>query len=714
MSIKLNTSNDMMLSIVIVNYKSWRHLKKCLNSLAIIDSNELEFEVIVVDNDTDSEERNYFQVKFPEVSFIGNTANNGFANACNFGAKKAKGDYLLFLNPDTVANEEALLKMLNVAVLNPNYGIVSCLQVNEKGLREKQIRFFPQLKTLFGLFRALHKSINKKKLQKKYNSDKKMFFPDWVSGSVVLISRKWFDTVGGWNEDYWMYFEDIDLCKRVSENGGVIALLRDVSIIHNHGGASRINVQTTALTRSQVLISKHIYINIFFRGVSKWLIQLLLLIYIFISSTIKAGLGVFLFFIPKMYLSFVVYKNIMSYYRFCLKHGVWLSVRSAKHPLRRGLNQDVVSVIKIGYDAKRAYHNYTGLGNYSRGLISILAKYKTENNYFLYNPKKKKIDRLEKLTNIIEVLPSTRFWKKYSFVWRQGPIVKQLCNDGVHIFHGLSGEIPRGLESTNIKSVVTIHDLIFMRYPKMYKFMDRKIHLKKFLYAAKHADIVIAISEQTKKDIIEFLYVDPSKIKVVYQGCHTYFKTVLSSDFKKSVQDKFSLPEKFILNVGTIEERKNLLTLVKSIKDLDVNLIVVGGKTTYFNEVSHYIREHNLSYKVHFLEGVALKELAAVYQMASLFVYPSLFEGFGIPIIEALYSKIPVITSKGGCFSEAGGPNSIYIDPLDAEDLKESIQNVLSDEGLKGKMILNGFEYVQKFNDEAIAENMMFLYENLL
>jgi len=369
--------------------------------------------------------------------------------------------------------------------------------------------------------------------------------------------------------------------------------------------------------------------------------------------------------------------------------------------------------MKIGFDAKRIYHNYTGLGNYSRDLVSVLAKYKKDNTYFLYNPKKKRINRLENCINIKEVLPKSKFWKRYSSVWRQGPIVKQLNNDGIQIFHGLSGEIPRGLETTAIKSVVTIHDLIFMRYPKLYKFMERKIHLRKFLYAASHADVVIAISEQTKRDIIEFLGIEPNKIKVVYQGCHPVFKTELSSGFKKEIQEKLSLPANFILNVGTIEKRKNLKSLVNAIATLDVHLIVVGGKAAYYKEVLKYIEKHNLEHKVTFLKNVELKELAALYQLADLFVYPSIFEGFGIPIIEALYSKTPVITSKGSCFSEAGGPGSIYVEATDVKALKNSIQKVLEDPILAENMVEKGYAFAQKFNDELIAENMMDVYKNL-
>jgi glycosyltransferase involved in cell wall biosynthesis len=370
--------------------------------------------------------------------------------------------------------------------------------------------------------------------------------------------------------------------------------------------------------------------------------------------------------------------------------------------------------MKIGFDAKRIYHNATGLGNYSRDMVCVMSRYYTEALFYLYNPKSKKIDRLENRPNVFEVNPDSRFWRNFSSIWRQGPIVKQLLNDNIELFHGLSGEVPRGLKSANIKSVVTIHDLIFVRYPALYKYMDRKIHFKKFSFAAKQSDVIIAISEQTKRDIVDFLKIDPNKIVVIYQGCHKFFKEKPSDLFKKQVKEKYKLPDRFILSVGTIEERKNLLTTVKAVKDIDEKLIVIGGKTKYYETVKKYIAENEMENKVIFLENVDLKELVCIYQMSSLFVYPSLFEGFGIPIIEALYSKTPVITSKGGCFSEAAGPNSFYVDSLNEVELRDKIVEILSNDDLANEMKEKGYQFVQKFNDSVIANEIMNVYKEVI
>lgn len=370
--------------------------------------------------------------------------------------------------------------------------------------------------------------------------------------------------------------------------------------------------------------------------------------------------------------------------------------------------------MKIGYEAKRVFHNKTGLGNYSRDLIRILAHFYPDNQYLLYNPKKSKETLFQFVSeNVLEKLPTSTFYKKFYNLWRQKGILSDLTKDKIDIFHGLSGEIPNGLQHKNIKSVVTIHDLIFMRYPNLYSFFDRKIHYLKFKKAAQNADLVIAISEQTKEDIIAYLKIPSEKIQVIYQGCQAVFKENYSETEKEKVIQKFQLPEQFLLNVGTLEDRKNAFSIVKAIKDLDVHLVLVGKETDYSAKIHEYCKTHNLEHRVHFLKGLSSQELAIIYQLATIFIYPSVFEGFGIPIIEALYSKTPVITTNSGVFPEAGGPNSSYVNPMDVEEIKTTIESLWKNESLRKEMSEKGLEFVQKFNDEVIAKQLMQAYTDL-
>ncbi len=367
--------------------------------------------------------------------------------------------------------------------------------------------------------------------------------------------------------------------------------------------------------------------------------------------------------------------------------------------------------MKIGFDAKRIFHNRTGLGNYSRDLVSILSQYHPENQYVLYNPKKPNAIAFQyDNETTTEALPSKGFYKFFYNLWRQFFISADLLKDGIQIFHGLSGEIPYGLNRKGIKTVVTVHDLIFLRYPQFYTVFDRYIHKIKAQYAVKNADIVVAVSEQTKYDIIEFFGIKPNKIEVIYQGCQDVFKHTFSAEEKKSVLQKFHLPDHFILNVGTIEERKNILVGVKAIHNMDTHLVIVGSETSYTRKVKDYIADNNLGSKVFFLKGVSNEELAILYQSAQLFIYPSLFEGFGIPIIEALFSRTPVVTSKGGCFGEAGGPSSLYVDATNIDEVKQAIKTVIGDDALRSKMVEDGYRYAQRFTPEYIGKSFMSIY----
>ncbi len=369
--------------------------------------------------------------------------------------------------------------------------------------------------------------------------------------------------------------------------------------------------------------------------------------------------------------------------------------------------------MKIGFDAKRAFHNTTGLGNYSRDLIRILATYYPDNQYYLYNPKRPKINRLQMETNMIMRQPTSLMDRIFPSIWRSKGILKDLKKDNLDIFHGLSGELPLNINKTGIKSVVSIHDLIFLRFPELYKPIDRKIYTAKFKSAIKNADIVVAISETTKKDIIHFFATDENKIKVIYQGCHHAFKQSYSPEQKKQVIKKYQLPKQFVLNVGTLEERKNALTIVKSLKNTDLHLVLVGRETPYTKQIHDFVTQNNMSQRVHFLKNLSLQELAILYQLASLFVYPSIYEGFGIPIIEALYSKTPVITQQKGVFPEAGGPDSFYIqNTLDEKELQNKILEVLQQDN--AEIVDKNWQFAQKFNDENIATQWQNLYKNLI
>ena len=321
----------MDISIIIVNYRGWKALDECLESIDTIISKTLAFEVIIVDNFSNDGQFTVFKQKYSKFTFIENTGNNGFSNGCNFGASIATGNHFLFLNPDTKLTLEALKTLLQTAVSHPEIGILSCLQINENDVFYKQNNLFPALGRFFGIPRSLFRKLNKANLEKSFNNTDDLFYPHWVTGAVIFISRDWFNKIKGWNEDYWLYFEDVDLCKKISDTEGKVAVTRKATIFHQHGGASRLNIKTKALTKTEVIISKHVYIsNQFSIGMQLYLHSLLLL-GVLSEKIILSFLSLFLFFIPKLKVNRLMLKNLSVYYFNAIQKQTWISPRAMNY-----------------------------------------------------------------------------------------------------------------------------------------------------------------------------------------------------------------------------------------------------------------------------------------------------------------------------------------------------------------------------------------------
>jgi glycosyltransferase involved in cell wall biosynthesis len=325
-------------------------------------------------------------------------------------------------------------------------------------------------------------------------------------------------------------------------------------------------------------------------------------------------------------------------------------------------------------------------------------------------------DFIEKRSNIHLIEPQSFWAKEFPSWWRSYGITKNANHLHLDIYHGLSNEIPLNSNAMKAKKIVTVHDLIFMRYPEFYNSADRKMYTIKTKKSCTLADAIVAVSQQTKNDLIELLNVPEEKINVVYQSCDENFfneKEFVTNDHSP---EKL-LPDDYILYVGTIEQRKNLLGLVKAIHELDktmkVTLVVVGKDTTYAKEVNNYVEKFGLEKRVIFMKSVNNALMPLIYKKAKAFIYPSLYEGFGIPILEALASKVPVITSRGGCFTESAGPDSVFVDPDDEVELAEAIKVVLTDQNKRELMISKGFAYAQQFRPELCANNMFNLYQKV-
>ena len=374
--------------------------------------------------------------------------------------------------------------------------------------------------------------------------------------------------------------------------------------------------------------------------------------------------------------------------------------------------------ITIGFDAKRIVRNGTGLGSYGRTLVNDLAN-NAELNLLLYAPDsgrealRTQVPERDNL-HFVYPLPSplSVLAPVYKSYWRSRGIIKQLKNDGVDIFHGLSGELPIGIRAAGIKTVVTIHDLIFMRHPEYYNWIDVQIYRNKFFKTLREADSIVAISECTRRDIAELGGVPEDKIEVIYQSCAPRFSPDIAPGVNERVQQAYHLPQRYILGVGSIEERKNMLLAAKALQWLpeDISLVLVGKATKYTSRILDFAKREQLSHRIITLHGVPDDDLPSIYSMAEAFVYPSRYEGFGIPIIEAIRMNLPVVACTGSCLEEAGGPDNLYVAPDDAEAMAASIKSVLKGAEGRERRIELSQQYIKRFENNDAARFFADLY----
>lgn len=318
-----------VLSVIIVSYKGYKRLKQCLDAISLFSGEKLKTEVIVVNNCPGDDEFNNLMKNYPVFHPVENTQNGGYGNGCNLGASIANGEFILILNPDTIVTGQAITKLVDFIEFSPpSIKAASCKQVTETGKESIAYGAFPGFKSLNGVMRKIFATGDKNRMKHKEGYPSDLFFPDWVSGSAILMRKDEFNKLNGFDEDFWMYCEDVDLCRRIRNAGGDIAFCSNITIEHNHGGSSRINPITASITKTEVFISKHLYISKHTSGCKKTLLQIFLILNNILSLVPVAAAGLLFFFVPKLFLRVRILSNLIVYYAGCLKRGSWVSTRS--------------------------------------------------------------------------------------------------------------------------------------------------------------------------------------------------------------------------------------------------------------------------------------------------------------------------------------------------------------------------------------------------
>ncbi len=366
--------------------------------------------------------------------------------------------------------------------------------------------------------------------------------------------------------------------------------------------------------------------------------------------------------------------------------------------------------MKIGLDAKRAFLNYTGLGNYSRNIIRSLLQHYPNNEYFLFTPYIETHDFFEEVSNFSNVKiiqPRSKFFHSY---WRSYSITKFIQKLELDVYHGLSNELPYNIKGCKAKKIVTIHDLIPFKEDVFRNIFEDRSAKAKMRAASCNSDSIVSISKATKADIIKFLGPDEKKIHVVYQPV-LLEKYDAHKERDNQIKQTYQLPQRFLLQVGTVEYRKNIqiiLRALKLIQDTDLHFVVVGKRKRFAKSLIDYAKNSGLADRVHFIDPVDDDILASLYRLSIGVVYPSLYEGFGLPIVEAIHFGKPVLTTHGGSFEEAGGAGAYYCDTNNPQEVAAAIQKMLSSDNQH--MIALGQRHIEQFNSKAIADALMEIY----
>jgi glycosyltransferase involved in cell wall biosynthesis len=284
---------------------------------------------------------------------------------------------------------------------------------------------------------------------------------------------------------------------------------------------------------------------------------------------------------------------------------------------------------------------------------------------------------------------------------------------GVDLFHATEHLLPR---FSSVLTVFTLHDLIFLFHPETHKPLNRwflTLMMPRFLRAA---DAVIAVSECTKRDAIRFYGIPEEKITVIYEGVNPRFRPA-SPEAIAAVRARYNLPEHFILYVGTIEPRKNLTALLEAFHHLlathDLRLVFVGKKGWLYEGFFRRLRELGLEDRVIFTGYVPDEDLPAIYSAADLFVFPSLYEGFGLPVLEAMACGTPVVCSNTSCLPEVAGDAALLVDPADVRALAGAMERALTDEALRVTLRARVMGKARGFTWEQAAQKTLMVYQAL-
>ncbi len=371
--------------------------------------------------------------------------------------------------------------------------------------------------------------------------------------------------------------------------------------------------------------------------------------------------------------------------------------------------------MNIGIDYTAALKQSGGIGRYTRGLITTLAELDSQNNYTLLGTPDAPRDDLEFFQSYPnfshKIYPLSERWMTIGWHRFNLPIPVEWFAGEMDLFHSPNFILP---PVRRAKTLLTVHDLSFIRHPQGAVESLRKWLNQVVPRSLARADHILADSYSTKDDLIEIYNISPDDITVVGAGVEERFQPITDSVQLKTVCKKYNLPEKFILGLGTLEPRKNFTGLIEAFSQSSVNkthhLVIAGGKGWLYEDIFAAAENSPAADRIHFTGFIADDDLPALYNLADVFTYPSHYEGFGIPVIEAMACGTPVVCANNSCLPEVAGESALQITATDTNALSEGLVGLVIDKSLREVVVTKGFVQAKKFNWHSAAQQLLNVY----
>ena len=605
-------------TIVIVSFNVRDHLARCLQSLVNAPP-AAPHEVVVVDNASGDGTIAMVRDRWPAVRAIALDRNVGFAAASNVGIRETRAGgspLVLLLNSDTIVPSGSLDRLIDRLVRTPSAAAAGPRLVDTIGIREVSWGRMPtpSVELRQKLLVRLHQRGTGVARRIVHRRTERERFVDWVSGACLLVWRADAEAVGLLDERFFMYLEDVDFCAAHRARGRAILFTPAAEVVHLSGRsrATAPEMVEAAYRRAQVAF----------------------------------------------------YAKHHPRWHAWLRLGTFEFAVSSTPETRR---------LRIAIDARKL-HDF-GIGTYIRNLIRQLARQDRTTEYVLLC-RPDDCQALQALAENFRAVPDRS--RPYS-IREQISVPMDLRREAIDLFHAPHYVLPPLVQC---RSVVTIHDCIHLMFPQ---YLPNRLawgYARASMWAATHrSDRVLTVSEASKRDILRFFHIPPEKIDVIYNGIDERFWTPPPEEAVCRVRERYQLNDPFLLYAGNIKPHKNLERVIEAFDRLrkegfaDLKLMIIGDEISKYPALRRAVHRHHLHKHVRFFGFVPDDTLAVLYRLAGVFVFPSLYEGFGLPPLEAMASGTPVVTSNVSSLPEVAGDAAVLVDPRDPEAIAGAIRH---------------------------------------